>query len=525
MHLRHETLSSAPIRCDLCQLSSPLCLTILLIGCASTPYYEADWIEIRTADLTLISNTTEERTLEIALALERFRALVAPLTGASRISPTLPTRVFVFNDRDWVKHFGLPRRLDGVALVRTDACFLAIYARSGLLRSPLTTVFHEYTHFLMSNQSRAPHYPKWYAEGLASALSTVKFERDYVTVGLIPGIVMRSFKESPWFSMKLLMTTNGYFVDPWADSALYAHAWLFVHRLTWGQMIGFEDRNGQMLRYLARVSRGDDIEQAFHEEFGATFQEMDAELSRYARSHPPTIRVDVQELTDDFEPTVRMLSAAESLRQLARFQLARDESGAPEAERLSRRALELAPGDPSAVVLLARSLAVQGKPIDHEALERAVNQEPHDPEIVLGAAEAYLEQLRGSKAAPSGDEELARHIKELFERGITLAPEFPSGYFGLGQILLLENDRTNAALAFESALERARNNVEIEFALGKLYVELGLNERASILLREVAGASHEEDVRDEAEAILDQLESEPGAPERGVSHELPPNPI
>ncbi len=493
--------------CRFTRLALPVFLAILLIGCTSIPYPEANWIEVRTAGFTVISNADEGRTLAIARAFERFRGLVAPLTGATRISPVLPTRIFVFGDLNSAKHYDLGKQVNGYALPRTDAYFISIYAPGRLSRSPLRTVFHEYTHFLMHNQERAPHYPLWYSEGLAGALSTVEFEQDHITVGRIPGKMLRSLKYDPSLPMKLVVTTNGYFKDPLANSAFYAQSWIFVHRLTWGQTIGFEDRYEQMLRYLARTSRGDDTAQVFQEEFGVTFHEMGNELDRYRRRRPPTIRVDAQELTYDFEPTVRILPVNERLHQLARLQVAiGTAAGAKEGENLARRALELTPADPVAEVLLARSLAVQEKQVDYEALERALNQAPNDPEIVLGVAELYLEQLQRTSVALPDSENLARQAKELFERGTSLAPELPSGYFGLGKLFLLENDLMNAATAFEHALQLARYNLEIAFSLGQVYADLGLNEQALVLLREVVGASHDKIVRDQAKALLDQLE-------------------
>jgi FimV-like protein len=480
-----------------------------LAGCAGPPSVaERSWTEIRTENFHLISSADRERALEVAEHLERFRSLAGVLTGAKRLDPMLPTRVFVFGDlADW-RSVRPAADVTGFFLSDMEANYVALDVSGGDVDAPLETVLHEYVHFLMRNEVSRIHYPTWYAEGFADAISTARVEERGIVVGAIPPVRAAWLANASWLPLESIITARGYDDMSSRQRAMfYAQSWLLVHRLTWGHVGGFEPREEQMVAYITRVARGDPAEVVFPEVFGVGFEEMEAELRRYAEQGPPLVlaRHDVPDF--DFTPVVQPLARGEYLLRLCELQLARGEDGASDAEALARLALAERPGDPRGLVLLALAQEMQGDRADPTLAEQAVAAAPDDPAVLRAAGRLDLLELQRPDVLPAEQMRIGERARDHFARAADLAPEVPAGYAGLGYAFLALGDPAAADRALREAFQRARWDLSLALALGELHAEYGEPDGARVLLREVAGSAHDDAMRERARELLEELDA------------------
>jgi FimV-like protein len=494
----------------------------LLAGCAggAPRYVQRSWIEVRTDNFHLISSAEESPTLEVARRLEEFRSVAGLLTAAKHLDPALPTRVFVFGDEaDW-RRFRPAADVPGFFLSDMEANYIALHLSLGALEEfgelvpdgvtnqPFETVLHEYVHFLIRNQASRIHYPTWYEEGFADAISTARVEERGVVVGAIPLVRAAWLAQGQWLPLDRIVTARGHAEMSARERAMfYAQSWLLVHRLTWGHMGGFEPRDEQMDAYVVRVARGDPPSSAFPETFGVSFEQMQEELHRYADQGPPLVlaRHDVPDF--EFSPRVQPLPRGAHLLHLCELQLARGSDGAPDAEALARLALAEAPDDPRARVLLALAQVMQGERADPGLAERAVALAPDDPAVLRSAGRLALLELQHQTHFPDEHARIAEHARDLFARAAALDPEVPAGFAGLGYAFLALGDPAAADDALRKAFQRARWDLSLALALGELHAQHGDPDGARVLLREVAGSAHDDAMRARAQELLDGLEA------------------
>jgi tetratricopeptide (TPR) repeat protein len=472
------------------------------------PYVDRSWTEVRTESFVLISSAETERALEVVEHLERFRSVAGVLTGATRLDPALPTRVFAFGDvTDW-RSFRPAADVGGVFLSDMEANYIALDLSRGTVDSAIDTVLHEYVHFLVRNQVSRIHYPTWYAEGFADAISTARVEEQGLVVGAIPPIRAVWLVRGTWLPLERVVTARSYAgLDARERAMFYAQSWLLVHRLTWGHVGGFEPRHEQMKAYLVRIARGDPPADAFPETFGVGFDEMDAELRRYLDHGPPLVLARHDAPDFDFAPRVQPLPPGAHLLHLCDLQIARGRAGARDAEALARLVLEEHPDDARALVLVSLAMAMQGEPVDRGLAERAVALAPDDPAVLRSAGRLGLLELQRPDLPPADRTRIAEQARDLYARAIEQAPEVPAAWAGLGYALLALDDPAGADIALREAFQRARWDLSLALALGELHAEHGEPEGARVLLREVAGSAHDDAMRARAQELLDALDA------------------
>jgi FimV-like protein len=496
--------------------------TCLLAGCAGgvPRYVQRPWIEVRTDNFHLISSAEEARTIEVARRLEEFRSVAGLLTAAKHLDPALPTRVFVFGDEEDWRRVRPAADVPGFFLSDMEANYIALHLSDGALEEfgelvpdavvnqPFETVLHEYVHFLIRNQASRIHYPTWYEEGFADAISTARVEERGVVVGSIPYLRAAWLVEARWLPLEHVVTARGYAEMTARERAMfYAQSWLLVHRLTWGHVAGFEPRNEQMEAYIVRVARGDPPATAFPETFGVGFDEMQEELRRYADQGPPLVLARHGVPDFEFAPRVQPLPRGAHLLHLCELQLARGADGAADAEALARLALADAPDDPRALVLLALAQVMQDERADPGLAERAVALAPDDPAVLRSAGRLALLELQHETHFPDERARIAEQARDLFARAVDLDPGVPAAFAGLGYAFLALGDPGAADRALREAFQRARWDLSLALALGELHAEFGEPEGARVLLREVAGSAHDDAMRKRAQELLDQLDA------------------
>jgi hypothetical protein len=132
------------------------------------------WRSIRTNNLFVVGNTTEEELRQVALWLEFFHGAFAQLASRSVLDYSVPTTVIVFKDDASFIPFkplyqGRPVNVAGYFQPGQDMNYIAFSLERGG-RAVLSTAFHEYVH--MHLRDSIPGAPLWLNEGLAEVYSS-----------------------------------------------------------------------------------------------------------------------------------------------------------------------------------------------------------------------------------------------------------------------------------------------------------------------------------------------------------------
>ncbi len=428
---------------------------VVLLGVLSGSVARSDpgWREIRGPHVVLRTDLGPGAAREAALAVERFRAQIiaaawprATLPGSDRVEVT------VFgNGLDFERHFG--RNVAGVFFHDVPP-FAVMYGHPekwehrATLATPETTsvLRHELVHHLAASIYR--RQPRWFAEGLAQFLETVRTGEDgkTVVVGAVNLDAVQKYRAFRSLRVAEALAWSGT-LDGMPEATvhgLYGLSWLMVHWL-------YNERPAQFDQFQGLLARGIDPDKAWKIILpGLNTPDLDEALNRYfqhgnykeylAPFAEPAPRLEEIPLTeaDVHAERARVAIAAarsstersphqqEAQQELAtalkldpedanalvlQFRLAAPKDRAAIARRLT----EAHPEDGRGWLLLGRALKDSGPVAEREAtLRKAVALRPDDPTALNNLAWLYLEQGKPTEAGP------------LITRAIQLAPYDPS---------------------------------------------------------------------------------------------------
>src|SRR5687768_4903202 len=229
----------------------------------------ADWTRLRSANFTFVGDASERQIRHVAQQLEQFReVMVRALPDAAAGSPA-PIVVIVFaHDRSFApfkpRFQGRPVELAGFFQSGQDVNFIAINGDLGAFA--FRTVFHEYSHYLVSNALGMA--PVWVHEGLAELYETFQ-ERDggkSAALGLPLAEHVQELRSRQLIPLSQLMAvdrSSPMYNEGNRRGLLYAQSWALMHYLTFGS----ESRRAQLLRYLTQLRSGALPEEALSKEF------------------------------------------------------------------------------------------------------------------------------------------------------------------------------------------------------------------------------------------------------------------
>jgi tetratricopeptide (TPR) repeat protein len=469
----------------------------LLFACASPPLEQRPWLEVQSAGFTLYTDLDREQALALSGDAELFRAVVTKLTNAEDFDPRVPTRVFAFSQGGAFQAFAPSTRVSGFFRPLLRENLVAVDASPGC--EPRHVLFHEYTHFLVHNQDRPP-VPRWYDEGFAELIATLRAQGDKVVVGEPP----RYRGASPRLPLyKVMRARDLERFDDHERGLFYLQSWEIVHYLLIGPGREQGDVGSRLARYVRAVERGEDDEQAFSAAFGASFEGMEDAVEKYHAAYRLPALVPPR---GAFEPaaqgTLRGMSAGEIAEQLGRLALSGEELEL--AERYFERALAADPTRARAHAGLADVYAQSGRESAAEPhYAQALSLAPGDFESHLDVAEALHRA-----AEKEGRTDRLPLARDHYARAIALAPGIPESHLMLAQTWLVPGEDPSAGIPHA---ERARallpGHPMVHFALAQLYAKAGQRDLAIASARRSLLWSSERE-NDEAKALLASLLAE-----------------
>jgi len=465
----------------------------------------ADWTRLETPHFTFIGDASEGRIRQTAQKLEQFRdVILRVLSNATGTSPK-PTVVFVFRrDRSFTPFKptfqGRVTDVAGYFIQTDEATYIAVNAEAD--DSGLSTIFHEYSHFLADNT--LGDLPVWVSEGLAQFFETVE-ARDGGRVAIVGNPILDHVEmllEEPPMPMRELVAVDHespVYNEGERRGVFYAQSWAAVHYL-----ITSRARSGQLDGYLARLRGGILPDQAFREAFGGEPDVLDDEVRAYLRQFSMSARrLDLGEraagledlrgerISDmDADVYLGALQAAVGRLDEARARLEDVLAASPHAPRALAELglMDLREGNVSAG--LARLL-------------RAGESAPDDGVVQSALGRALVARLDELEPGDDGFEPTLRRAREVLGRAVSLEPDVAhtSALAGFTE-LVAGQDLERAEQLLSRAIARAPTRDDYRLMLAQVYVRRLDLDRATAVLGPLLARGNSPEVRNRARQLL-----------------------
>ena len=452
------------------------------------------WIEVKSAHFTLVSNAGEGTTRRMAWQLEQMRGALTALWSWMKPDLNKPLRILVLKDENSMRQFAPEywERRGGMRpaslwMTGPDQHYLAVRTDvevdDQITLNPYLSAYFSYAGLVL-DQSIDAELPYWFMRGFTGILSNTIVRDDRVLFGPIIPWHINALRDQPRIPLAKLVTVTKRSPDLRQSEFLQtfdAQTWALVHYLLFGDQ---GKRAPQLGAFIKLAAEGKDPVAAFTEALGP----IDAvegglliyvQRQLFAYQH---VKVDVNVQREKFP--VRQIPAAEAASSRALFHAVNDRpvesraaiaearkldakdatSYAAEALVLDRekkrdeakvayaRAVELGTSSAYAHYRLA-SLTWQTPPSkDTLAAVDGLLSKAIDRNIRYAAAYAWLGDIRVSLGNPEG--------VGLIRRAITLEPRETSHRLRAATVMLRQGKPAEARVDAQAALTLAETDDE-----------------------------------------------------------------
>lgn len=476
----------------------------------AAPARAQEWIEAETAHFIIKSRDGEAETREFAEQVERFdrglrylNALPEDHVEVSRANKPVIYRFGDFNDMarmagapgSGIAGFFISRAGRSVSFVPTRG-FTTNNSRErrGPIRTNVNEVlFHEYTHYFMMQNFPAA-YPRWYSEGYAEMLSTMRFlDGGAFHLGDVPQERAYQVFQMQDFRLRDMLDANHELTGREAFQH-YGTGWLLSHYLS------FDITREQTLRqYLVALGNGEDSLTAAERLFG-DLRTMERQLDRYKQGPFPgyDVRPNVTTAPD---VAIRRLTPVEValIRHEMRLQVGVTPDDAVDVAR-DLRALAATHPDSSAVHrwLAEAEHDAKNYAASEAAGARAVELDPTNVDAWLYRAETAIEM---AKTDPAYLQVARRHLAAAVDQDQN-DPRAMILFYRTHYDQTGGQPPEHAIIALEQALDEAGSDREYRLLLGRqLLIEDRMNDARVVLLPALfSGHSINSDNEDEEDA-------------------------
>jgi TPR repeat protein len=393
-----------------------------------------EWIEVKSAHFTVVSNASERSTRKLVWQLEQVRSATAALWSWAKADLNKPLSVIVLKDQNSMRALA-PQywedrrsvRPASVWVTAPDTNYLVLRTdveaeQQGTI-NPYITAYASYID-LVIGQSLSPDLPLWFRRGFTGVISNTIVRDDHILFGAPIPWKLEILRGRAMLTLpKLLSVTRQSPEDKEADrrEVFDAESWAFVHFL----MFGDEGARASKLNaYGKLVSTGTDAARAFAESFGPVEALQGPFRAYFQRSIFSFRRINLDVSVERERFPIRPVPPAESASVRALFHAAMRrpvESRAAIAEAM--KADPKAPGSYVAEGLLADQ---DNKVDDAKAAYRKASE--------LGSTSAYayyrLAQLTWQ---PNASREVFTEIEQALTKAVELNTRYAAAYAWLGE--------------------------------------------------------------------------------------------
>ena len=467
-----------------------LASSLLLLSFCTQPDATAAWVEIRSPNFSLYTDTRESTGRQVLTRLERIRLVFRNLDRNGR-GAVLPVRVFVLRAARDFRILRPAESSTGFFQGGSQRDYIvALDAGSRTWR----VVSHEYVHAVLNHSSVS--LPRWFEEGTAEFYSTLEMEESRLLIGKPISEHLHLLRGAAWIPADVLFSVDRnspYYNESGKTGVFYAQSWALAH------MLNISSRyRGMMPAFAALLDDGLPGEAAFEKAFGRTPADAIEDLRAYlAGGNLPVLAAGAPPDEEVRIGTARDLPEMQSA--LIRAELMIDTGKKAAAEEIYRHLERQHPGAPeveAGLGALALSRGNYGEA--RQRLERAISRGSGDPQSYFEYA-MLLRQNGGERS----------RIDESLRTAIRLNPNFAEAHLVLGTSLSAENRYRDAVPHLREAAAILPRQAKIWHALTLAYHHLGETAAARrAAYRALQAATSEQEV-EMAHAALRLVEAKP----------------
>jgi tetratricopeptide (TPR) repeat protein len=462
---------------------------------------EAQWVEVRSPNFSVVTDAGEKRGREVAMRFEQMRGVFGALMTKANVNLPVPLQIVAFRNTKEMRQVaplfnGKPTQLAGLFQGGSDRSFIMLDMS---VENPWVVVFHEYAHQLMNGNLQG-EFPPWFEEGFAMYFSSIEVDGKEARVGRIPKddylIVQQvgMMRISDLFRVRQNSSTYNESGDH--RTSFYAESGTLMHYIYDNQLFP------KVAAYFdLEENKHVPVEDAIQQAFGMSAPQFDKALRSYVSSgHYKYYAIPTPASISSNSYTVAPLSAAASSAVLADIHLHSPDY----LERAVGEFQDILKADPnSAAACRGLGYAYLQKRDFRQAAEyfkRASQLDSKDPRVHYYNALLVVRELGFS----GGGADLPAITKEL-ETSISLDPRFADSYALLAFAQSTAGDPAKALTTMQKALAISPRNETYLFNLATLYLADRQPDQAIALLQSLQ-ASPNPEVASRAAAALTQAQ-------------------
>src|ERR1700683_159748 len=461
---------------------------------------EAQWVEVRSPNFSVITDAGEKRGREVAMRFEQMRGVFGALMTKANVNLPIPLQIVAFRNTKEMRQVaplfnGKPTQLAGLFQGGGDRSFIMLDMS---VENPWAVVFHEYAHQLMNGNLQG-ELPAWFEEGFAVYFSSIEVDGKEARVGKIGRddyVILQqlgTMRIADLFRVRQNSSTYNESGDHRAT--FYAESGMLMHYLYDNQLVP-----KVAVYFDLEENKHVPVEDAIQRAFGMSPAQFDRALSSYISSgHYKYYAIPTPASISSNNYTVTPLSAAAGNAVLADIHLHSPDY----RERAVSEFQDVLKSDPkNAAACRGLGYAYLQKQDFTQAAEyfkQASELDSKDPRVHY-----YNALLLTRENGFGGGADLPTMTKEL-ETSISLDAGFADSYALLAFAQSSSGDAAKAISTMQKALAISPRNETYLFNLATLYLTNRQLEQAIALLQTLRGSSNAE-VASHAAAALAQAQ-------------------
>ena len=440
-------------------------LAVSLYGSPAVFAGEAQWVEVRSPNFSVVTDAGEKRGREVAMRFEQMRAVFGALMTKANVNLPVPLQIVAFRNTKEMRQVaplfnGKPTEVAGLFQGGSDRSFIMLDMS---VENPWAVVFHEYAHQLMNGNLQGEFAP-WFEEGFAVYFSSIQVDSKEARVGRIPNddyVILQQLgmmKIADLFRVR--QNSQTYNESGNHRTTFYAESGMLMHYIYDNQLLP------KVATYFELTeNKHMPVEEAIQQAFGMSSAQFDKALRNYVSSgHYKYYPIPTPANISEKNCTATPLSGATGNAVLADIHL----HSRGYQEQAINEFQDILKSDPK------NAAACRGLGYAHlqkqdfaqaaQFFKQASQLDSKDPRVHY-----YNALLMAREGGFSGRADLHAMTGEL-ETSISLDPNFADSYALLSFAQSTSGDPAKALVTMRKAIMISPRNEEYRFNLANLYL-------------------------------------------------------